>query len=727
MTAGRRQSAPQNNFKPDGNNTSMTSSAPPPGETENFLRRIRDLEKILAQMEEYFPDNSHLERWRQALPGLAELRRSYSLPLTCIGPVKSGKSTLINTLAGADLLPTGAGITTSFPTTVRAGKSFSARISLQPEETIREIFSQALELLFGEELEEPRPELFNPDDRARLMQLLDTCREQGGLTRHGIFDESYRLLRNLARGAERVAEYYRQQELEFTTADPEDQRYRDFIREEELSAYLKEVAIQAPLRLLPAYLALRDLPGLDTPNPSHQGLIIQQVGESPGLIYVISSRIGLRQADYQLLEHLRGLGLETRLLFVLNLDLDAHRDETELRAMTRRCREELHELGFNQPLYAFSALALYWTRSARPEALGAFEKERLERWQQEEQKFALAREGAESFLEKLAELGRNEATTALLEHSRKRLRQVIGGARRLLAARIAGLEGRSRDLDGDRQLRESDRQTLEAVLREIDQITVGIRDQVEKFAFNETARWLDRRGDDGLRRQLGGIVKRYQPPLDQIPEKYRNPLTPVKIISNHFQMTVPPQLSEKTVLETLAFLAGLHREINRRLLDGCAPLFVISERFTGRDRVAPEELPLPVRIEPGPPAFTMTSEAEQRFALLDRIREVVTLWGGRIFSRRRAPLGEAFAEQLKRDTLKELPRWLGNYQEQVKYVCLRRHLEECRKLINGFFIDLLAGSGVVLEDQAARTADQEAAARQQLARLKELAAELEQL
>jgi len=149
----------------------MTKPSPPAASSEKFLSEIKRLESILERMEEDFPGNSHLQRWRQTLPGLAEMRRSFSLPLTCIGPVKSGKSTLINTLAAADLLPTGAGITTSFPTTVRAARKFSAHIVLQSEEKIRGIFDQALKLLFGDELGDSPPRLFASDDHSRLLEL----------------------------------------------------------------------------------------------------------------------------------------------------------------------------------------------------------------------------------------------------------------------------------------------------------------------------------------------------------------------------------------------------------------------------------------------------------------------------------------------------------------------------------------------------------------------------
>ncbi|NPA24684.1 MAG: hypothetical protein GXO34_02520 [Deltaproteobacteria bacterium] len=692
----------------------------------DFIERSQALEELLQRLESLgFSDNEHLVRWRRTLPELARYRSSFSLPLTCIGPVKSGKSTLINTLAGADLLPTGAGITTSFPTTVSAGRTFSARIILQPETAVKQLFSRAVALLFSEQYSDHPPLLEEAAERQKISRLLDDYRDRGNLTRHGIFNESYRLLRNLIAGADQVLIYYRKGEVNFTISDPQDQRYRTFIRDEALSPYLQEVAIQAPLKLLPPYLSLRDLPGLDTPNPSHQGIIIQQVSESPALIYVISSRIGLRQADYQLLEHLRRLGLETRLLFVLNLDLDEHRDRAAAAAMAERCRNELHELGFTQPLFAFSALALHFSQ-VETAVLSQADRQRLQRWREEKEKLAFSESGARDFLDHLAELGRNEAATALIEHSEKRLRQIIGGALGLVRSEIERLQGSSRKLAADRSQRQEERKTLAKLLKEIEHIIDGACNETEKYCFTRTSRWIERRDDSGLLRKLAGIVQSYKPPLEQLPEKYRNPLTPIKIINNHFQLTIPPRLEETTTVETLRFMTDLQQEINQRLLDGCTPLFVICERFSGRENSGPQDLPLPVRIDLELPAFVMFSEVEKRFALIDRIREFTSLWSRKLWNRRQSA-AELHGRQLIKETLRELPRWLSNYGEQLKYAYLRRHLEECRKLIGAFFSDLLAGSGRELECGEEKSAENREEINRRLQELEKLAVKLGQM
>ncbi len=667
--------------------------------TETFNRRIQRLDKILSNLETETPQGqSYLQRWRQTLTTLTGLRSSFSLPITCIGPVKSGKSTLINTLAGADLLPTGAGITTSFPTTVSAGKKFSAHIQLQPENTINELFSRAVGLLFSDDLNDRQLSLFKTTDRLEIEDLLNKYQRAGKLTQHGIFNESYRLLRNLTNGAKIVTEHYHTQQLDFTIADPDDMRYRRFIQDEALSPYLLGIEIKATLKLLPQYLALRDLPGLDTPNPSHQNIIVQQLSESPALIYVISSRIGLRQADYQLLEHLRELGLEERLLFVINLDLDEHDDKSELEYMITRCSDELIELGFRQPLYAFSSLALFWSRPETFAQLNTTCQQRFARWQEEGEKLSLSSLGAEQFLNRLLDLGKNRATTALLQHSEKRLQQIINNTQRLLKTQITGLSGENNTLNSDLNLQHTNRQKIDAVLKEAERIISGVCDDIEKYSYTEITKWLNDKKNKSLQSHLSQIIESYHPPLELLPEKIRNPLTPVRIIDNHFELTIPTKLRERVVIETINFMADLHLEINQRLLNGCAPLFIICENLISATCNPQEELPLPIKIGGEMPCFTMKSDAEERFAFVDKIHNLITLWSKKLIHfRRRRPLGEEYGLQLKKATLKELPRWLGNYREQLKYAFLRHHLKECHDLVSTFFIDLLASTEIALE------------------------------
>ena len=693
--------------------------------TTSFSARVKHLDQILIRLEELQADNRELlQRWRQTLTTVNDLRLNFSLPVTCIGPVKSGKSTLVNTLAGADLLPTGAGITTSFPTTLSADNKFSAEIKLQPENIVNEMFARAANLLLNDGLKNPAPSLFVTDERLQIEKLLNSYQTSGNLTRHGIFNESYRLLKNMTTGAQEMSQYYHNSELKLKIEDPLDPVYRSFIRNEAFSPFLSEIHLKAPLKLLPPYLSLRDLPGLDTPNPSHQSIIIQQLSESPALIYVISSRIGLRQADYQLLEHLHNLGLHERLLFVINIDLDVHDDAHELNLMIRRCSDELDELGFTQPKYAFSALALFWSREEIAATLNPTCKRRLHTWQEEQEKLKISASGATRFLDRLLALGENESSQTLLRHSDKRLAQVFNNTRRLIKNELNQLAQKDHSLNSDLNHKEDRQHKIDAVLHETERIIGGVCDEVEQFCHKKIARWLDDPQASGLRRQLYQIIDSYQAPFASLPEKSRNPLTPIRIIDNHFQLTVPAQLQEKATVETIRFLETLHVEINQRLLNGCTPLFIICENFVGE--IEQNELPLPVKIGGEIPFFTLKSEVEKRFAIVEKIGNLAQLLSRKIVRlRRRLSLAQEYSQQITKAAHKELPRWLNNYREQLKFALIRHHINECRELLTTFFTDLLASTQTALANSDQLNNDQRASTAKRMVELEEILGHLE--
>ncbi len=692
-----------------------------------FRAQVKQLDKILTELENLWPERRDLlRRWQQSLITIAELRLNFSLPITCIGPVKSGKSTLINTLAGADLLPTGAGITTSFPTTLSAGKKFSAEIKLQPETVIREMFSRAANLLSCNETEACDRSPFASPERLRVKKLLSNYQANGNLTQYGIFNESYRLLKNIINGSEKVGEYYLEKNLNFTIENPDDPDYRQFIRDETLSPFLSEIHIKAPLKLLPPHLSLRDLPGLDTPNPSHQSIIIQQLSESPALLYVINSRIGLRQADYQLLEHLHKLGLHERLLFVINLDLDVHADADEINRMSKRCSDELNELGFTQPKYAFSTLALFWSRQEIAEKLNPSCKRRWQTWQEDSDKLEISTAGARQFLDRLLELSRNESGETLLRHSEKRLQQVYNNTRRLIKSEIKHLIKTDKTSDSDSDQWRDDRDKIEAVLLETERIISGACSEVEKLCHMQITRWLDDTGEQSLRKQLEVIITNYQVPVGLMPEKNRNPLTPVKIIDNHFQLTIPAQIQEKATLETIRFLKTLHLEFNRNLIKGCIPLFVICENLTRDNGIDQNELPLPVKISGEIPLFTLKSEAEERFAIVSKIQSLSQLLGRKIVHfRQHLSLSQEYGLQIKKAAHKELPRWLKNYREQLKFAFIRPHIKECQKLITDFFTDFFESTQSALAHSREIAANNHEATTKRVAELEDILNRLE--
>ena len=75
-----------------------------------------------------------------------------------------------------------------------------------------------------------------------------------------------------------------------------------------------------------------------TPHPPAPGPGLAYLLKSDLALYVISSRVGLRQADFQFFRELKRMGLAPHILSLLNLDLGEHTSFEELDRIRERVR-----------------------------------------------------------------------------------------------------------------------------------------------------------------------------------------------------------------------------------------------------------------------------------------------------------------------------------------------------------------------------------------------------
>jgi hypothetical protein len=74
------------------------------------------------------------------------------------------------------------------------------------------------------------------------------------------------------------------------------------------------------------------------------------------IVYVISSRTGLRQADIQFLSMIKKMGILDNILFVVNCDFSEHESMEELETLIGKVHEELALIKPEPEVYTFSAL-----------------------------------------------------------------------------------------------------------------------------------------------------------------------------------------------------------------------------------------------------------------------------------------------------------------------------------------------------------------------------------
>ncbi|MBN2333201.1 MAG: dynamin family protein [Deltaproteobacteria bacterium] len=653
---------------------------------------LTTLKDTLRSMAVSMPDkHQRVDKWTATTNELLHLTSQFTLPITVIGPIKSGKSTLLNMLIGQPLLPMGAGITTTFLTTVSHGQ-LQGEITLIPPDQINTLFQNSCYYLLGEELEDAAISLFTAEHRQHIETLLQNYSRTTTVTRYGSFNEHYRQLKNLLAAFATINSYYEAEQLSKTFTPDQLPQFTSFITNEPLSTYLEQAHLTCPFSSFPEYVVLQDCQGLDTPSPGQQAVAIQQLASSPLLIYVISSRMGLRQADYYLFEHLRQLGLDTRLFFVLNCDFMEHQSVDNMNAILKRCEEELAELGFSQPCYAFSALYHLYDQQRQASSLGKVEEQRWALWQEETAKKAQSSAARETFLRHLHEIVSQEASQSLTHHLNSRITHIATQSQALVRARKQLIANHRQEIGATVDDYEESREQLAQVEEQLTSTLTTITLQLEKEYFKKTESWFSKNSSESIITALEDIINNYETPKDLLPDKTKNPLLPVKILERHFQQSVHQRLQEKLEITVRQQWSGMEKKLNTAVDEQCAPLFFLLEKATGRTISHQEQqnLPAPINWVATMPSFSFTLPITERFAAVAKISLVGKILLDKIRRlRKKSSWSESIRAQLQDHAKEELKGRLLDYQEQIKFLFLRPYLQKYAQLLKDFFTDFL--------------------------------------
>ncbi len=343
------------------------------------VERVGSLVFLLETFEELVgPEAAGVAPWVERLKGLqAGSDRVFRVAVA--GAVKSGKSTLVNALVGRDMLKRGAGIVTSLVTRVLPGPEPRARLRLKGwDEVNREATDAALFL--GVDEEARAVDLRSPRDRERLAAVLDELGERT-LGTGGFLDRNVALLRAYLEGFEAVQGWVGDEPREVELGPERFAEHQRFAGHDGLAVYVDDLVLELPGLGLPEGVELGDCQGYDSPNPRHMEKVQSYLMGAHLVLYVVSSRVGLREADLRFVRDIRSLGLLDATRFVLNADLGEHPTEEDLVALADRVKADLRPLAGAVEVHTVSALrALLRARRERGEALDRKDELLLELW-----------------------------------------------------------------------------------------------------------------------------------------------------------------------------------------------------------------------------------------------------------------------------------------------------------------------------------------------------------
>jgi GTPase SAR1 family protein len=316
------------------------------------------------------------EKTCEHLPGqLAE----DTIRVAIVGAIKSGKSTFLNSIFKGDYVKRGAGVITSIVTRVRSGKRLRAKLFFKSWDEINSEMEQALVLFpsLSWRSEIGRFDIRQVKERDELQKAL------GELSADQLITQNTRninnvLLTSYLKGYSTVNSFLSPENTIRLYEDDRFSEHKAFAGNESLAVYLRDILLEINSSSVKSNIEIADCQGSDSSNPMHLAMIQDYLLLTHLIVYVISSRTGLRQADIRFLSIIKKIGILDNIIFVINCDFSEHDSVDDLNSVVDRVREELSMIKPEPDIFSFSAL--YNLFSSHNNSLSAKDSLRFEQW-----------------------------------------------------------------------------------------------------------------------------------------------------------------------------------------------------------------------------------------------------------------------------------------------------------------------------------------------------------
>jgi GTPase SAR1 family protein len=318
---------------------------------QDILSLISKAKSMPGMAETSFDD------WEKTCRGLPIQMAEDIMRVAVVGPIKSGKSTFLNSILKGDYLKRGAGVVTSIVTRVRPGDRLSAHLYFKSWDGVNAEMEQALVLFPSLEWRKNNSkfDIRNENERHQILKALKS------LSTEQLISQDTRNLNNVLltsyiKGYDRVYDIISADDTTRQYEETTFAEHKGFVGNEDLAVYLKDVQLEIPSEGPNENIEIADCQGSDSSNPMHLAMIQDYLLLTHLIVYVISSRTGLRQADIQFLSMIKKMGILDNILFVVNCDFSEHESIEELEILVGKVQEELALIKPEPEVFTFSAL-----------------------------------------------------------------------------------------------------------------------------------------------------------------------------------------------------------------------------------------------------------------------------------------------------------------------------------------------------------------------------------
>lgn len=328
-------------------------------------------------------DNS-FEVWQKANNLIHKQLLEEVIRVAVVGAIKSGKSTFINALFNGEYLKRGAGVVTSIVTRVHSGEELKAKLLFKTWDEINSDMEQALTLFPSSDwrTEKDRFDIRRKKERMDLQEAIAALGPEH-LIAQGTRNVDSILLASYLKGYEKVKD--------MVSSEIEEKQYNEnlfsehwsFVSDGSVAVYLKDVQLEIDSGKIESNIEIADCQGSDSPNPLHLAMIQDYLLSTNLIVYVISSRTGLREADIKFLSIINKMGIMDNILFVVNCDFSEHESIFDLKSLIEKVKEELELIKPSPEIYSLSAL--YNLFKVPNLSLSQKDRLRLAQWEKEKE------------------------------------------------------------------------------------------------------------------------------------------------------------------------------------------------------------------------------------------------------------------------------------------------------------------------------------------------------
>ncbi|MEA1947636.1 MAG: dynamin family protein, partial [Thermodesulfobacteriota bacterium] len=518
-------------------------------------------------------DHSFID-WQKTCSNIYKQMSEQIIRVAVVGTIKSGKSTFINALFKGDYLKRGAGVVTSIITRVRSGKQLNAKLLFKSWDEVNSEIDQALVLFPSVDwrTEKNRFDIRRKDEQIDLQKALSSL-DTGHLFTNYSRNLNSVLLTSYIKGYEKVKDMISSDSI---TSHYEDNKFTEhwaFVGDGSMAVYLRDIELEIDTGNIDSNIEIADCQGSDSPNPLHLAMIQDYLLLTHLIIYVVSSRTGLREADIKFLSIIKKMGIMDNILFIINCDFSEHESINDLHALLEKVKEELLMIKPDPEIYSISALFNLF--KARNENLSEKDRLRLAQWEKEKELTAFSDRETERFESLFYNKLTRGSCSLLLKNHLERLSVILSGMAHWISVNQNIL---ARDADSANEVIEKIKHNqirMNKITSMIKNTIDGSIQKIKRELKSDIDRYFDVRSG-ALLGEIVEFVRNYAVPYQKYEENFRATgfSNTLYLVFQEFKQALDTYMAETINPEVIRFVREKETRI-KEYLDSVSSSFDI--------------------------------------------------------------------------------------------------------------------------------------------------------